>query len=155
MEIFTTNYCNMSCKFCISSYSHIYNPGMTKEEKQKALKVLDNMSVVSNHPERKKGLDPARMKTFFVEAKSLGLRSITLSGAGEPTAAQGFDKIVKYADEAGLEVALMTNGAFRKKDTALIGNTMRWVRVSLDTFDEERYKKEKITNLFPTVIENI
>ena len=154
-ECFPTNYCNFACAFCISAFSHTYNPSMTKEEKKNALKVLDNISAISNHPERRKGLEPERIRTVFIEGKKMGLKSVTFSGGGEPTSAYGFSKIVQYAIDAGLEIALMTNGAFREKDLDIIGNNMKWVRVSLDTYDYDRYKAEKNTHLLPQVLKNI
>ena len=155
IELFGTNYCNFSCFFCVSAFSHIGNPTMTKDEKNKALNHLDTINAISSNPERRKGLDPIYVKKFLKEAKELGLKSITGSGGGEITMWSGFREVMEYAKEIGLEIALMTNGAWNKKDTEFIKDNMKWVRVSLDTFDSVRYRNEKATGLFPKVIENI
>ena len=155
MEISPVLYCNQACKFCVSAYNHLGNPSMTKEEKEKALKHLDTIGEISNHPERKKGLDGKYVKKFLKEAKELGLKSITMSGGGESSMWLDFADVVKFAHDIGLEVAMMTNGAWRTKDTEVIGNCMRWIRVSLDSFNEKIYREEKNTNLFPKVIQNI
>ena len=155
MEINLTNYCNEACKWCISAYSHISNPAMTSDEKQHQLKLLDQSSAISNHPERRRGLDIDYLGPFLKRAKAMGLRAVTWSGGGEPTTHPQFMDAVRQAGALGLEQGLMTNGFFKKSYIAELGNSLKWIRVSLDTLDRAKYKEQKVTDALPHVLENI
>lgn len=155
IEINLTNYCNEACRWCISMYSHQGNPGMTPDEKRIRLVRLDESPAMSGHPERRRGLDISVLGSFLRQAQAKGLRAVTWSGGGEPTTHPGFPELVRTTTECGLEQGLMTNGFFPDGYVPMIGQNLRWVRVSLDTIDRNRYHEQKAVDAFPKVVNNI
>src|SRR5437773_2140886 len=103
IEVNLTNYCNESCRWCISAYSHLGNPGMTPDEKRVRLVRLDESPAVSGHPGRRRGLDVGILVSFLGRARAKGLRAVTFSGGGEPTTHPHFLDAVRGAAELGLE----------------------------------------------------
>ncbi len=155
IEINPTNYCNEACRWCISGYSHVFNPSLTKEEKDRKLQELNSKSVISNHPERRRGLEIDYLKNFLQDAVEMGLKAVTWSGGGEPTAYSSIKEAVQYSSELGLEQGMMTNGLYSKSYIRLFGENLRWMRVSLDTLDQQKYEYHKFTKSFNRVISNI
>lgn len=155
MEINLTNYCNEACRWCISSYSHIFNPSMTKAEREQRTVHLHQIPTLSNHPERRRGIDIACLQSFLEQAKAKGLLAVTWSGGGEPTTHPNFVEAVEYAANLGLEQGLMTNGLYPESYVPVMGKNLRWMRVSLDTINAEKYEYQKFTKGFRRVISNI
>lgn len=148
MEINLTNICNQACRWCISMYSHVSNPAMSVDEKKIKRSHLEKSGCKSS------GLDFPRLKGFIVEAQNFGLKAVTWSGGGEPTVYPNFSQIVAFTSNY-LEQGLMTNGQFAPKHTSLIGEQMKWVRVSLDTFNPKKYAYQRFSKRFDQVIENV
>ena len=155
MEINLTNYCNEACRWCISAYSHLSNPAMTAQEKEQRSTKLKESSMISGHPERQRGLDLRHLQVFLERARGKGLRAVTWSGGGEPTTHPDFMGAVRSAAANDLEQGLMTNGLFKSSYVPELGDTLRWLRVSLDTLSAARYEEQKITKGFGQVIANI
>lgn len=155
IEVNLTNYCNEACRWCISMYSHNGNPAMTPDEKRLRLVRLDTSPAIAGHPNRRRGLDVTVLGTFLRQAVSKGLRAVTWSGGGEPTTHPDFLEVVRSATESGLEQGLMTNGFFPNGHVPVIGQHHKWVRVSLDTIDRNRYHDQKAVDAFPKVVDNI
>jgi MoaA/NifB/PqqE/SkfB family radical SAM enzyme len=155
IEVNLTNYCNESCRWCISAYSHLGNPGMTPDEKRVRQVRLEESPAIAGRPDRRRGLDVGVLGSFLGQARGKGLRSVTWSGGGEPTTHPRFPDAVRAAAGHGLEQGLMTNGFFPRDYVPVIGQNLRWVRVSLDTIDRDRYRDQKAVDAFPRVVENI
>ncbi len=155
MEVNLTNYCNQGCRWCIASYSHIANPSMTKDKTTRQVAKLEQIPGISQHPERRRGLDIDYLQTFLAQAKAKGLRAVTWSGGGEPTLHPDFVQAVKGAAALGLEQGLMTNGLYPAAYVPIIGEHLRWIRISLDTLDAEKYRYQKFTKRFAEVMNNI
>lgn len=127
MEISPTNLCDLNCSWCISKQYR-----------------------------RNDSLDIEVLKKFLKEFKQLGGKSITWSGGGESTLYPYFAEVVYEADKVGLDQGLMTNGLFSSKASLrTAGNLIKWIRVSLDTIDRQKYKAMKRTDALGKVIDNI
>jgi MoaA/NifB/PqqE/SkfB family radical SAM enzyme len=85
----------------------------------------------------------------------MGLRAVTWSGGGEPTTHPDFLGAVRAAGDVGLEQGLMTNGFFPPDYAPAVGETVRWVRVSLDTLDRDRYRQKKAVDALERVLGTI
>lgn len=155
IEVNLTNYCNEACRWCISSYSHVFNPSMSKTEKAQQIKHLDQRSAISNHSGRRRGIDITYLQPFLEQAKVQGLHAVTWSGGGEPTTHPHFIEAVQSAGKLGLEQGLMTNGLYPVSCVPVVGQHMRWTRVSLDTLDADKYAYQKFTKGFSQVMTNI
>ena len=99
--------------------------------------------------------DDARYMTFddFVKyanrLRELGVLGIILSGGGEPSIAKDFDSIIRWMDQHGFAWGINTN--FNRY---FEGNP-EYVKVSLDSWDEESYRKHRGVAAYNVVRENI
>lgn len=130
MEINLTNKCNLSCSWCINS----------------------NFRGTET-------LDFDALAKFLKESKELGLKAITFSGGGDPTLYQRFIDAVKLASYLGFDIGLMTNGCYNSNKqhimNEVIGNHVKWIRFSVDTIDNNLYKKWKGVDLLNIALTNI
>lgn len=126
MEVSPTNICNLKCKWCISEQYH-----------------------------KNDMLERDILLKFLREYKEMGGKSIIWSGGGEPTTYPHFIEAIKELDKLGIDQGLMTNGFFNDKILNVVGNIMKWTRISLDTVNKDRYKNLKGVDAFDTVLENI
>jgi len=129
MEIGLTDRCNENCYWCITESGR------------------DN----KNGAEIK--LQP--LLKFFVDFETMGGKALTFCGQGEPTKYPYFIEATSGANEAGLQLGLMTNGVFPKKLIPYIGNCFEWTRFSLDTLDAAKYKEWKELDGVATVLRNV
>jgi MoaA/NifB/PqqE/SkfB family radical SAM enzyme len=155
IEVNLTNYCNEACEWCISMYSHDGNPAMTADERRIRRVRRDAHPALTGRPDRQRGLEVGVLKGFLARARDMGLRAVTWSGGGEPTTHPDFLGGVRAAAEVGVEQGLMTNGFFPADYAPAVGETVRWVRVSLDTLDRDRYRQKKAIDALPRVLSTI
>ena len=92
-------------------------------------------------------------KTINVLAEN-GLKSLELSGGGEPTTHEGICEIIQYAYNKGLDIGIITNGLLLDKLTN-IADKLSYIRISLDAGSQDIYKKVHGINAFSTVIKNL
>jgi radical SAM protein with 4Fe4S-binding SPASM domain len=155
IEINPTNRCNEACRWCISGNIHVSNPAMTAEERAASLRVIAMSPAVSGHPERETDLVLGALTRFLLEAQALGLKAVTWSGGGEPTTYKHILDAVQATANAGLEQGLMTNGLYPSSYVPVLGTHLRWLRVSLDTLDPEKYAYHKRSKGLAAVLRNI
>jgi MoaA/NifB/PqqE/SkfB family radical SAM enzyme len=92
--------------------------------------------------EGKKAMIPGvKSKEIIGQIKELGGRALTFTGGGEPLCNKATPEAIVYAKEnAGLDVALITNGILLKRETIeKILPHLTWIRVSLDAATPEMY----------------
>jgi len=87
------------------------------------------------------------------ELKHLGTKSITFTGGGEPLMNPKFNDMVDVAKNLGFELGLVTNGI--QLHELKRPEYFKFIRVSLDSSNQEMYEKVKGVDFFPRVIENI
>tara|TARA_B100000085_G_C18531405_1_gene508133 strand:+ start:130 stop:1242 length:1113 start_codon:yes stop_codon:yes gene_type:complete len=129
MEIGLTDKCNMACYWCITELGRDNKAGLH----------------ISIHA----------LKQYFKDFAEMGGKAVTFAGQGEPTFYPDFEEAVISAKEAGLELGMMTNAVFKKKYCPLIAKNFQWIRISLDTLDEEKYKEWKEINGVGVIKRNI
>lgn len=125
-EIDPSNRCMLSCEFCMYA-AHL-----------------------KNHNE---DLPLDLYNKLIEELKSLGVKSITFTGGGEPLMNKQFNAMVKLALMEGFELGLITNGVLA--DRIDDPSVFKFIRVSLDSHDAQTYKKVKGGYYFDRVIDNI
>lgn len=126
-EVNLTNSCNLRCRWCIS----------------------DNFR--ATHA----ALKTDALFKFAEEFVATGGKALTFSGGGEPTVHPDFAMCIAHCRNVGLEVGLMTNGAYAEGLNDTIANNAQWVRISLDTLDPARYAQWKGVNCLEYVKRNI
>lgn len=77
---------------------------------------------------------------------------VTLEGGGEPTLHPQFKEIVDISNHFGVDLGLITNGTVDISESV---HKLKWIRISLDSSNEEEYKAEKGVDAFGKVIENL
>jgi len=126
-EFSITNLCNLDCFWCIERYYREKYPVHIKTDV--AMRAISEMA-------------------------ELGTQSITFEGGGEPTVHPDATKIFKHAIDVGLEAGLITNGVLLEKIYKDLTD-MIYVRISLDAYDRETYKRIKRYDAFEKVMNGI
>ena len=125
-EIDPSNICNLNCSFCMYA---------------KDLK-------------RNKDILPwETYRNLITELKLLKVKSICFTGGGEPLMNPRFNNMVSKAYSLGFEIGLITNGTYLHEVENL--DHFKFIRVSLDAYDEKSYCAIKGKSLFSQVMRNI
>ncbi len=125
-EIDPSNACMLNCSFCIYA-NHL-----------------------SKHHEN---MDFRVFVKLVQDLAEIGVESITFTGGGEPLMNRHFWPMAVYAKSLGFEIGLITNGVLLHKKV-FNPEIFSFIRVSLDSWDRESYKRIKGADFFDQVIEN-
>lgn len=111
-EISPSGVCNHRCQFCAFDYLG-YNQGFANFK---------------------------NLKKAIRDLKKGGVKSINLSGEGEPLLYPKIKELIKFIASLKIDVALTTNGTFLKKELLKeILPHLKWIRVSLDAGTEKTH----------------
>ena len=114
-ELDLSNYCNHNCVWCIT--------GKFRKKEKEMIKLDKVLNIIQ-------------------QLADAGVKSITLTGGGEPLTHPDVITVMHYIREKGMEVSLVTNGGLITKDIAdSIIKTCSFVRISLDAGEEHTYSK--------------
>ncbi len=81
-----------------------------------------------------------------IDCAEMGVKAITFSGGGEPLVYKYMPQTLRKLVETPIAFATLTNGARLKGEVAeLFAKYGTWVRVSMDGYDNESYKKFRST----------
>ncbi len=81
-------------------------------------------------------LDFEELKTALRDFRDIGLKSVVLSGGGEPTLYPYINELIDYIVEWDMEVGLITNGInLNKNVTDESLKKLTWIRISLNSLD--------------------
>ena len=90
------------------------------------------------------------IKDYILKLKSRGLKAVILTGGGEPTLYENFNKLVEFILGENLQIALITNGttfSSGRIDLNLL-KYFTWIRISINIFEDWEDKiwipKEKL-----------
>lgn len=103
-------------------------------------------------------LEEGMLKQRISEMADLGIKSIMFAGEGEPLLHKDIAGIINHTKDAGIDVALTTNGVLLDKgliDIAL--GSITWIKVSINAANEETYRKihRSVPGDFSRVIKNM
>ena len=96
-----------------------------------------------------KSMSFADFRKYTSKLLQLGVKGIIITGGGEPTIAKEFDMIVDWLHSSGIHYGINTNFnvlKYCKPD---------YLKVSLDSWDEDSYKSNRGVEAYKTVRENI
>ncbi len=114
MEVSPSGACNHRCTFC----------------------ALDFMGY------KPKFLDPDILSERLIQFSELGLKSVMFGGEGEPLLHKQLPQIARRAHQAGLDLALTTNGVLLKPELATeLLSLMQWIKISCNGGSKETYHK--------------
>ena len=132
LRVSVTDHCNFRCIYCMPEEGMIFQP---KEE------ILTFSEI-----------------TRFVRiASNLGINKLRLTG-GEPTVRQDFPTLVRMlSDLPGIDdIAMTTNGFLLDKMSLPLSKAgLSRINVSLDTLDEEKFKKMTRRNVLKKVLKGL
>ena len=134
VDIHPTLACQNRCYYCISAVEHI--TGIAH----------DNFS-------RAKKLEWPVLKQTIMDLIDMDVRSVQLTGGGEPTTYPEFQQLLK--ELIPLKVGLITNGILVGEYAKEIVDACDWVRISLDAVGGEMYKQIKGVDHYDEVIDSI
>jgi len=126
---------NYKCKFCYMSLSN-----------------------KSDYGDNKKVLSFSKFKEIIDEGVKHGLCSIGLNGINEPLTVSNIENYIRYAKIKGiLDISLNTNGSLLNfsKSAKLIAAGLTKIMISIDAFDEETYKIQRINGNYKLLMNNI
>lgn len=114
IEVSPTGGCNHRCVFCALDYVG-YEPV-----------IMDVDVLIKN----------------FKEIHQEGLKSVILSGEGEPLLNKNIDRLITETNNIGIDVAISTNGVLLDENlSAQILKHLTWIRFSVAAAKEATYKK--------------
>lgn len=144
VELDLSNRCSRGCFFCHFAYTHTRGPLKGKRDKPKDAILGGDL------------MDMALARSVVEQIWEAGVKSLTLTGGGEPTLHPHFNEVVRYASSVGLELGLYTLGGHIDRERAeLLKQRMTWVYVSLDECTQETYQRTKGMDGFQPVIDGI
>ena len=127
VEISPTSYCNHACTYC--AFDSARNTAQ---------------------------LEPAVFKKLIRQLSKMGVKSINISGTGEPLIYPNLIQFIKYAKiEERISVGLITNGSLLHKADDELADLCSYIRISLDACTPETHKKIHGSDDFDRIIENI
>jgi radical SAM protein with 4Fe4S-binding SPASM domain len=148
MIVGLTDYCNQNCIWCYSDYSTHKNV------------VLDEGGGhYLNIKKAKKDLiiDSNRLMEIISEAKTEGLKAISLIGSGEPLLHPDFTRILYELQKMKIEVGIYSNGTqINSIQMEAILSCCKFFRFSIDAASFETYQKIHRENAdFTHLLENV
>ena len=97
-------------------------------------------------------------KRILDECIPLGVKSVILSGSGEPFMNPEISQFIEYTKQSGVDIAIITNGSIiRERDILAAVSCATWIRVSLDagTSEPRRRVHRTAENDFENTLENL
>jgi len=130
------NRCCHKCFFCVynSDFSNMHET-MDKHDilsKDKLFEILDDF-------------------------KDIGVKAVTYSGGGEPLMHPNILDIVRKTKENNIDLSIITNGQLLKNEIAEEFYDSKWIRISVDYFNDDLFYKSRSVNknFFLEIVKNI
>ena len=93
------------------------------------------------YAERQKAQMPAeRVIRLLREISDAGIRTIQITGAGEPTLHPDFREILKEVNKSGIRSGFVMNGSGLQADDVKLFECADWIRFSIDAATEKTYE---------------
>ena len=133
MVVGVTDYCNHHCIFCNSDF-----------------RTGDNSCV--------NAIDREVLLTFLKEAKSAGLKAVTICGSGEPLIYPEIEDLLYSISEIGLDIGIFSNGARLAKDgiRKAVLDTCTFIRLSINASNEREHETvHQVKGEFRNIVESV
>jgi wyosine [tRNA(Phe)-imidazoG37] synthetase (radical SAM superfamily) len=134
IDLHPTLACQNRCYFCISENFHVGG--------------IDRPNFSREHT-----LEWSVLKNVIQEWREMGVKSIQLTGGGEPSLYYKFPELLEEIKD--FRVGMITNGILVGKYVNDIYKSVDWIRISLDASNADMYKLIKKTNNFDKVIDSL
>lgn len=135
LHLVPTNRCNQNCSFC-AYRSH----GYTSSER---FYTTDEIPV-------------PKLLEVVESCSKLGIKSVELTGGGEPTLHPAFSDLCFNLRERGIDYAIVTNGMLLDVTPILDAATKsQWIRFSIDAGSSQTYKETRRVDCLGRVRNNL
>jgi len=128
VQLILSDLCNHDCSFCAYRISEGFSSEQFGEDTGKGFTMNPNRRIPTE-----KALE------IVSDLVSVGVPAVQFTGGGEPTVHPDHLAIFAAALDAGLEVALVSNGSNLKTGWRDVLPRMAWVRISLDAGSAATY----------------
>jgi MoaA/NifB/PqqE/SkfB family radical SAM enzyme len=147
IQLVPSDWCNADCSYCAYRASN----GLSVQQ----FGGLDKKGNQTHNPLRM--IPEAKLREIVDDAAELGVKSITWTGGGEPTAHPDHMEMFERALDRGLECSLNTNGMVLRDGWKDILPRFTYVRFSFDGATKEEYAAIRRTRpeVFDKVLGNI
>lgn len=139
VQIILSDLCNQNCHFCAYRMDGGFSTELFADEQ-------GNKNPVRFIP-------TVKVKEILDDCARLGVKAIQFTGGGEPTVHKDCYELIEYAQNLGLETALVTNGVKLKPHKCI--ENLTWLRISLDAGTAETYERIRESKAWNTVMKNI
>jgi wyosine [tRNA(Phe)-imidazoG37] synthetase (radical SAM superfamily) len=136
IDLHPTLACQNKCSFCISANFHV-------------------SGIERANFNRKHQLDWDVLKKVVGELDDMNVKSVQLTGGGEPTLYPHFADLLYELKTRGIKVGLITNGIKVGEYAKELLDTVDWMRFSLDASNPNMYRQIKVTEHFDDVMASI
>jgi len=128
LHLILSDLCNLDCPGCAYRMS-----GYPSSEL-----FIDPKAAIPRNPNRM--LETALVESVLRDCAEMGTRAVEMTGGGEPTVHPDCAHLLDYAQNLGLDTALITNGILLPKIGAPAART-QWLRISIDAATPETYAR--------------
>lgn len=125
VQLILSDLCNQDCHFC----AYRMSGGLSTE--------LFGTATTHN-PNRKMDTDKAQQ--IITDCAAMGVKAIQFTGGGEPTVHKDCFGLIAYAQQLGLDTALVTNGVKLDPEHPAV-QRLKWLRISVDAGCADTYMK--------------
>lgn len=147
LQLIISDFCNQDCHWCAYRASN----GLSVEQ----FAGPDKSGAISKNPMR---MIPYEKALEIVDdAASLGVKSVTWTGGGEPTVHPQHLELFGHALDLGLECSLNTNGVVFRKGWADVLPRFAYARFSIDAGTPEEYGRIRRVppSMYETALRNM
>lgn len=132
MVIGVTDYCNHKCIFC-------------------------NTEFATADTKRINAIDRKVLLRFLGEARTAGLKAVTICGSGEPLIYPEIETLLYEIHNMGLDIGIFTNGSkLTEKIRKAILETCTFVRCSINASNRKEHETvHQVKNEFESIVKNV
>jgi len=139
VQLIISDLCNQNCHFCAYRMDGGFSTEQFADEN-------GNKNPVRFMP-------TVKAKEILDDCARLGIAAVQFTGGGEPTVHPDCYELIEYAQNLGLQTALVTNGV-RLKPHPCIEN-LTWLRISVDAGTAETYEAIRQSKAWNKVMKNL
>lgn len=134
-----TNRCNQHCYYCFYDNNNSHNNNVYSER----------------YVNRTQEIPWDKMQEIINDFAEMGVKAVTFSGGGDPLCYPYIVETVNKLKENNIDYALITNGQALSGEKAEVFKDAKWVRVSIESTNQETYRKIRGVSTYESVMKNI
>ena len=131
VQLIISDFCNHDCEFCAYRLNGYSSNELFQEEEGQSLQARNPMRMIGTE----------KVYEILDDCRELGVKAIQFTGGGEPTMHPDFTAILRYAQQLGMDTALVTNGSQLRQAMREVVLSCQWVRISVDAGSSETYAR--------------